>query len=131
MGTNAELIRSWGTTLLRVTVGTVFVAHGVSKLFMGFTNVTDFLTPLGIPYPTIAAVVLTLVELLGGLAMILGVLTRYVAIMLAFDMAVAIMTVHMRNGFFMPNGLEYPMVLLAANLNFVLAGGGAAELWRF
>ena len=131
MSSNSELLHSWGTTLLRVVVGSVFVAHGVAKLFMGFTNVTDYLTPLGIPYPTIAAVVLTLAELLGGLAMILGVLTRYVAVMLAFDMAVAIMTVHWPNGFFMPNGVEYPVVLLAANLNFVLSGGGAAELLRF
>jgi putative oxidoreductase len=131
MGSNSELLRSWGTTLLRVAVGSVFVTHGVSKLFMGFTNVGDFLASVGIPYPAIAAVLLTLVELLGGVAMILGVLTRYVAIMLAFDMAVAILTVHMKNGFFMPNGVEYPMVLLAANLNFILAGGGAAELWGF
>ncbi len=131
MGSNSELLRSWGTTLLRVAVGSVFVAHGVSKLFMGFTNVGDFLVSAGIPYPTIAAVVLTMVELLGGVAMILGVLTRYVAIMLAFDMAVAILTVHLKNGFFMPDGSEYAMVLLAANLNFILAGGGAAELWGF
>lgn len=131
MSSNAELMRSWGTTLLRVAVGSVFVAHGAAKLFMGFTNVADFLSSQGIPYSTISAVVLTLAELLGGVAMVLGVLTRFVAIMLAFDMAVALIMVHIKNGFFMPNGMEYPMVLLAANLNFVLSGGGAAELWRF
>jgi len=131
MSSNAELMRSWGTTLLRVTVGSVFVAHGVAKLFMGFTNVADYLSSVGIPYYTIAAVVLTLAELVGGVALILGVLTRFVAIVLAFDMAVALITVHVKNGFFMPNGVEFPMVLLAANLSFVLSGGGAAELWRF
>jgi len=39
--------------------------------------------------------------------------------------------VHWRNGFFMPNGIEYPMVLLVANLTLILAGGGEAELFRF
>ena len=128
---NSEMLRSWGTTLLRIVVGAVFVAHGGQKLFMGFTNVADFLATAGIPYSTVAAVVLTLVELLGGLALIFGVLTRYVAVVLAFDMAVALITVHSKYGFFMPNGVEYPMVLLAANLNFVFSGGGAAELFRF
>jgi len=113
-----------------VVVGAVFVAHGVQKLFMGFTNLGDYLMSVGIPYPTIAAVVLTLAELLGGIAMILGVLTRYVAVMLAFDMTVAIITVHWKNGFFMPNGFEYAMVLLAANIFLVLSGGGAVELYK-
>ncbi len=123
-------IRSWGTTLLRVVVGTVFVAHGGQKLFMGFHNVAGFLNQLNIPFPTICSILLTVAELFGGLAMIAGVLTRYVAVVLAFDMAVAIVTFHMHNGFFMPDGIEYPLVLLAANLFFVIAGGGAAELVR-
>lgn len=130
MNSNSEVLRSWGTTLLRVVVGSVFVAHGVQKLFIGFTNLGDYLMSVGIPYPTIAAVVLTLAELLGGIAMILGVLTRYVAVMLAFDMAVAIITVHWKGGFFMPNGFEYAMVLLAANIFLVLSGGGAVELYK-
>lgn len=123
-------IRSWGTTLLRVVVGAVFVAHGGQKLYMGFHNVAGFLYQLGIPFPAVSSILLTLAELFGGLAMIAGVLTRYVAVILAFDMAVAIVTFHMHNGFFMPDGIEYPMVLLAANLHFVIAGGGALELMR-
>ena len=130
MNSNSEMLRSWGTTLLRVVVGAVFVAHGVQKLFIGFTNLGDYLMSAGIPYPTIAAVVLTLAELLGGIAMILGVLTRYVAVVLAFDMAVAIITVHWKNGFFMPNGYEFAMVLLAVNIFLVLSGGGAVELYK-
>jgi len=123
-------LRSWGTTLLRVVVGGVFVAHGVQKLFMGFQNVAGFLNQLGIPYPTVCAILLTVAEFFGGMAMVFGVLTRYVAVILAFDMAVAIITFHIHNGFFMPDGMEYPIVLLAANLSFVLSGGGAVELMR-
>ena|ERR1700736_5080751 len=128
---NGSDLRSWGITLLRIVVGAVFVAHGWQKLSWGFHNVAGFLSSVGIPYPTIAAVVLTVVELLGGLALIAGVLTRYVAVALAFDMAVAIITYHIHNGFFMPKGIEYPMVPLAANLSLVLCGGGVGELFRF
>jgi len=131
MSNGTDLLRSWGLTLLRVTVGAVFVAHGGQKFFMGFHNVADFLSSAGIPQPTTAAIILTAVEFFGGLALILGILTRYVAIMLAFDMSVALVMVHWTNGFFMPNGIEYPMVLLAANLTLILAGGGSAELYRF
>jgi len=123
-------LRSWGITVLRVVVGAVFVAHGVQKLFMGFHNVAGFLYQLGIPYPNIAAVILTVAEFFGGIAMILGLFTRYIAVALAFDMAVAIVTFHIHNGFFMPDGIEYPMVLLAANLTLIFAGGGALELMR-
>jgi putative oxidoreductase len=131
MSNGTDLLRSWGITLLRVTVGAVFVAHGGQKFFQGFENVAEFLNGLGIPQPTAAAILLTAVEFFGGLAMILGILTRYVAIMLAFDMAVAIVMYHWRNGFFMPNGIEYPIVMLVANLTLILAGGGEAELYRF
>lgn len=124
---NSDL-RAWATALLRVVVGIVFVMHGGQKLFMGFSQVGGFLSQLGIPYAEISAIVLTVAEMFGGIAMVLGILTRYVAIVLAFDMAVAIITYHIHNGFFMPNGVEFPMVLLAANLNFVLGGGGALEL---
>lgn len=130
MNSSMEL-RNWGMTLLRAVVGVVFVMHGWQKLGMGFHQVANFLSTAGIPYPEPAAVLLTVVELFGGLALILGVLTRYVAVALAFDMSVAIITVHARNGFFMPDGLEYPMVLLAANLCLIMGGGGVFELFKF
>jgi putative oxidoreductase len=132
MSNGTDLLRSWGITLLRVTVGAVFVAHGGQKFFQGFDHVAEFLGGLGIPQPTGAAILLTAVEFFGGLAMILGILTRYVAIMLAFDMSVAIIMYHWRNGFFATNnGIEFPMLLLVANLTLILAGGGEAELFRF
>jgi len=131
MSTGAETLRAWGLTLLRVVVGSVFVMHGGQKLLvMGLQNVAGFLESLGVPQPYGAAVVLTVVECLGGLALIFGLFTRYAAFVLAFDMAMAIVLVHAKNGFFMPDGFEYPMVLLAANLSLVLSGGGALESIR-
>jgi putative oxidoreductase len=128
---NGRELRSWGLTLLRVVVGVIFVMHGWQKLSMGFHNVAGFLTSLGIPMPTLAAVLLTIVEFVGGIALILGALTRYFAALLAIDSLVAIITFHLKNGFFMPSGVEFPLLLLAANLNLMLAGAGALSVSAF
>jgi putative oxidoreductase len=76
----------------------------------------------------LAAVVVTLVELLGGLALLLGLFARWAAIPLAINMAVAILTVHLRAGFFLPNGYEFALTLLAANVAIALLGAGEASL---
>lgn len=123
---NGSATKSWGIALLRIVVGITFLMHGGQKLFMGFQNVAGFLGSVGIPLPTLAGVVLTLVEFVGGIALILGLLTRYAAALLAVDMLVAIITVHAKNGFFASSGgVEFPLLLLVANINLILAGAGA------
>ena len=128
---NGSSLRDWGIFLLRLVVGVTFVMHGWQKLSMGFQNVAGFLGSLGIPLPTLAAVVLTFVELLGGIALIIGLLTRYVAVLLASDMAVALILVHVKGGFFAPKGIEFPLLLLVANINLILAGAGALSVSSF
>lgn len=126
---NSSSSQSWGTTLLRVIVGVVFLVHGGQKLFsFGFAGVTGFFTHMGIPIPAVSAPVVTLVEFLGGAALLLGVGTRVAALLLACDMAGAILFVHFKNGFFMPNGFEYALTMLAANLSLALTGPGAASV---
>ncbi len=101
--------QGWGIPVLRVVVGVVFLAHGVQKLFVrGFGNLAAFLSRFGIPALMLAAVIVTLVEFLGGLMLILGLYTRWAAAPLAIDMLVAILTIHFRNGFFLPSGFEFP-----------------------
>lgn len=121
--------QGWGITILRVVVGAVFLAHGGQKLFIwGFGNVAAFLGKIGVPAPLLAAVVVTLVEFLGGLTLILGLYTRWAAALLAFDMLVAILTVHLRGGFFLPTGFEFALTLLGASIALVLLGSGEASL---
>ncbi len=132
MNTNGlTQIQGWGITALRVVVGIVFLVHGGQKLFVwGFGGVAGFLGQVGIPAPMLAAVIVTLVEFLGGLALLLGLFTRWAAIPLAINMAVAILTVHLRAGFFLPNGYEFALTLLAANVALALLGGGEASVDR-
>jgi putative oxidoreductase len=124
-------LQSWGLTVLRVTVGIVFLVHGYQKLFtFGFHGVAAMLGHMGIPLPAFFAVAVTLVEFVGGLLLIVGVATRIAAAFVAVDMLVAILFVHAKHGFFNPGGVEFPLTLLAASICLVLAGGGALSLKR-
>jgi putative oxidoreductase len=121
--------QSWGITILRVVVGIVYLAHGWQKLFgMGFHGVAGFFGGAGIPLPFVSAVIVTLVEFLGGIALIIGLLTRWAAALNGFDMIVAILVVHLKNGFLKPGGFEHPLTLLAACLALVWLGPGAASV---
>jgi putative oxidoreductase len=124
-------LQSCGLTVLRVTVGIVFLVHGYQKLFtFGFHGVAGMFGHMGIPLPAFFAVVVTLVELIGGLLLIFGVATRIVAAFIAVDMLGVIFFVHAKHGFFNPAGFEFPLTLLAASICLVLAGGGALSLKR-
>jgi putative oxidoreductase len=120
----------WGLTVLRVVVGAVFLIHGCQKLFVfGFHGVAGFLGPLGVPAPGVFAVIVTLVEFVGGTLLIVGLFTRWAALLLAVDMLVAILLVHLKHGFFnQQQGYEYPLTLLAATIALALAGPGAASV---
>jgi putative oxidoreductase len=121
--------RRIGLAVLRVAIGIVFVAHAWLKFTkMGHTGVTGFFTQLGIPAPGIAAWANMFVEAIGGAALILGAFTRVFAIALAIDMLGAIAYFHARNGFFIPDGVEFVGTLLAGLVCLAIAGAGAASI---
>ena len=123
--TQSEL-QSFGIAALRVMVGVVLLAHGLQKLLMfGFAGTAGFFAHAGIPLPMLSAVLSIGAEFLGGLALILGLFTRPAAAILAFNMTVAVLAVHLKGGFFLPAGFEYALTLLVANMALVLTGAGA------
>ncbi len=86
--------------------------------------VTRSFATVGLPAPTLAASVLTAVELLGGLALLAGFFTRAAAALLAIEMVVAILFVNIKGGFFEPCGVEFPLTLLGGLLTLVALGAG-------
>lgn len=119
----------WAIALMRIVTGVVFFAHGYQKIFVqGVSSFAGFLSQIGMPAPNLLAPLVAAIELLGGLALILGLFTRWVAVPLAIVMLVAGVAVHWKQGFFLPNGYEYTLVLLAANVSLFLAGAGELAL---
>lgn len=119
----------WGMLPLRIAVGLVFLMHGGQKLFaFGLAGTTDIMGKLGLPLPEVCAAVVITVELLGGLAILLGVFTRLAGALLAFEMVVAILVARLHGGFFAPYGYEFELTLLAACLTFASTGPGRVSL---
>ncbi len=130
-----EKYRDLGIALMRFAVGLVFMMHGGQKLLvMGITNFGSALASMGVPLPGFFGPVVVLVEFLGGIALILGLFTRWAAALLAINMTVAVLLVHLKNGFFLPRGFEYALTLWFLNVGLVFTGAGAYALdhvlWR-
>jgi putative oxidoreductase len=123
------LSRTWTGDLailaLRLAVGVVLAYHGWLKIgeVSGFAGFVD---SLGIPAPNLMAYVVTYLEFLGGIALIVGLATRYVAAIFVVEMVFTIALVKVDIGLIAPEGVgaELDLLILATALSFVLTGAG-------
>lgn len=118
-----------GKVILRVVLGLIFSAHGLSKFQGGITNAVGFFDSLGIP--GFMAYVIALIELIGGIALILGIGTRIVAVLFAFIMLGAIFTVKLSAGLLGNGqiaGFELELALLAMSIYLVFANKSVLSL---
>lgn len=106
-----------GATILRVVLGATFLIHGAAKFQGGIENTVGFFESIGLPGFT--AYLVAIIELVGGLAMLLGVGTRIISILFAIVLAVAILKVKMAGGFLgngQMAGFELDLALLAISI---------------
>lgn len=125
------------TLPLRVGAGVIFTAHGAQKLFgwfggYGLEGTAGWMASIGLEPGLLMATMAGSAEFFGGLLLIVGLLVRPAALMLAITMAVAIVTVHLTNGLFMSNnGYEFGLALLAVSAGLAFRGAGSlsADRW--
>lgn len=121
---------SLGLLVLRIVVGAVFAAHGAQKIFENtIPGTIEGFRGMGIPLAEIAAPVVAWVEFIGGFLLILGIFTRLAGMLLAVDMVVALIVVHLPAGLWVSEGgYEFVAVLGVAALALALAGAGRFSL---
>ena len=121
MFTYTELFVDWAPFLVRLAVGVIFVLHGYPKLFGGFTQTAQFFESIGLRPAKFWTLVVGAVEFFGGLALLVGFLTQYAALLITIDMLGAILLVRRK----FVGGWEFDFVLLMAALSLALSGAGA------
>ncbi len=125
---------TWAPLPLRLAFGAVFFAHGAQKVLgsfggPGLQKFISFPPPFGFMKPGwlwMGAAALS--ELIGGILIFLGLLTRVGAFFLACTMLTAIVGVHWGSFFASNKGFEYPLSLLAMSLALLILGGGMASV---
>ena len=127
-----DRLAQFAPLVVRVIVGLIMAAHGLQKLLAGPANFGGFLAQLGVPAPTLMGYVVTLVELGGGILLIIGLFSRLAALLLTINLVVAIVLVKVNVGFLSPQsggvGAELDLALIAGFLVILLAGAGRISL---
>src|SRR5262245_30317176 len=141
---NEALWRQWAPLPLRLIIGYGFLAHGWAKFSRGPAGFAKLLEQIGVPLPELTAWVSTLIEILGGVAILAGAFVAVVSVPLIVMMLVAMFTVHLRYGFsaintigltadgpqFGPPGYEVNLLYIAGLLALMLGGAGALSIDR-
>jgi len=116
--------RDAGLLILRVTIGAVFLVHGLDKL-LDLDAAEAFFDALGIPWSGAVAPLVALTEAAGGVLLIAGVATPLAGLALAGDMLVAYLTAHLGHGFFAASGGgELVLLLGAGSVALAVTGAG-------
>jgi len=119
---------------LRLPISIIFMAHGSQKLFgwfggYGLEGTGQWLSSIGMEPGIVMAFLAGSGEFFGGLLILIGLLTRPAAAVLAFTMIVAIFSVHFENGLFLSNnGYEFGLALLAAAVSLAISGAGKLSI---
>jgi putative oxidoreductase len=146
MAMNRALLERWAPIPLRLIVGYGFLMHGVLKLGRGVDVFAAALEGLGLPAPHLLAWITVIVELAGGLAVLVGAYVKWVSVPMVVVLLVALFMVHLPFGFssikflavtadgpqFGKPGIECDLLYLACLATLLAAGPGplAFDGWR-
>jgi putative oxidoreductase len=125
-----DQLRSYGVFLLRVALGTMFIAHSVIYMLMTLTLVGTTKFFISIDLPAWLAYVTIFTEAVGGILLILGIQTRWVALALS-PILIGAIWVHSGNGWLFAaanGGWEYPLYLFVLCIAQAMLGDGAYAL---
>jgi putative oxidoreductase len=136
MSKSLNNLQPWGAFLMRIVLGVAMMYHGYSKVvpaggfhrgngLSALDHFAHYVSSLGLPYWL--GYISALTEFLGGPLMLLGLLTRFAAFMIACNMAVALIMVSRHHGY---SGSEYGLALFAIALMVLFYGAGTAAVDR-
>ena len=119
-------LQPFAQLVMRLALGAIMIAHGYHQVFGGFHHHMDMVGSLGLP--RWMAYLSTGTEFFGGIAIVLGLLTRFVSLAIVIEMGVAIWKVHFKNGLMGQGGYEFPMAIATIAFALLCFGGGP---WGF
>ena len=119
-------LQPFAQLVMRLTVGAILIAHGYKKIFGGFHHHVDAVASLGLP--AWMAYLSAGTEFFGGIALVLGLFTRFFSLAVLIEMIVAIWKVHLKNGLTGQGGYEFPLAVGTIALALLCFGGGP---WGF
>jgi putative oxidoreductase len=130
-----DQLRAWSLFFGRIVVGIIFLVHGWKKFTdTGLPVTAKLFGQAGVPLPSLAAPAVATLEVVGGVAFIVGLALPVFGTLFALNMVGAIVFVHGENGFFLGDGgFEYVLLLTAASFMVAFSGGGKLavdNVWR-
>jgi len=115
-------LQPFAQLVMRMAIGAILIAHGYHKVFGGFHRHMDMVGSLGLP--GWMAYLSTGTEFFGGIAIILGLFTRFFSLAVLIEMTVVIWKIHFKNGLTGQGGYEFPMAVGTIALALLCFGGG-------
>lgn len=124
-----EKLKPLALLLLRLGLGVIFIYHGYPKLFSHMHQTMQEFPRIG--FPSYFALISGVVELFGGWLLILGLFTRVSALLLAGEMAIAIVRVHIpQGGVMMVSNYQFPLALAVGAFALATVGAGVISIDR-
>jgi putative oxidoreductase len=121
-----DRLQPLGLLVLRIVLGLIMTMHGYSKVFGDLAQHMQTVSRIG--FPSWFAYLSAGTEFFGGILIIAGLLTRLVGAAMTFEMAVAILKIHLKKGLVGNGGYEFPLALLTMAFVLVLFGAGPIAL---